>query len=224
MKVIEIFRSIEGEGRRMGKTAIFLRLHDCSLRCSFCDTPYSYDTGDFRVMTPEQVAESIKSMGGANLRRLTVTGGEPLLHKDELPALLDLLPDWDVNFETNGSIAILSALPEKYLSGNRVWFTLDYKSPSSGMEGQMEPLNFCHLRKQDVLKFVVADQNDMEVAKRVISNMTFENPYPHIYFSPVWGRIDLKDIVHFIQFNDLNNVAVQVQLHKIIWNPDTRGV
>ena len=126
MKVVEIFKSIDGEGIRVGYPVTFIRLAGCNLRCNYCDTKYSYENEKFTEMTPQKIYNRVYKLGG---RRITLTGGEPLIHKD-VKVLVDLLIDkgYEVNIETNGSVDITG-----YLSKNII-VTMDYKCAGSGME------------------------------------------------------------------------------------------
>ena len=164
-------------------------------------------------MTPEQIIEYVLDLG---INSVTVTGGEPLIH-DDINFLLEKLNHFgfDVNVETNGS---------QNISVNRfpgVWFTVDYKCPTSKMTDQMNPYLFEHqLRSNDVLKFVVGSEEDMNAALQVIEKY---RPNCSIYFSPVFG-FDAKKIVEFMMEHELYHCKVQLQLHKYIWDKDTRGV
>lgn len=224
MKLIEIFNSIEGEGVRAGQLCTFIRLANCNLRCSYCDTSYSYNCPDIKEMNiPEiiKIVESYKEK--TNCYQITITGGEPLLQLDisELVNIL-LSKGFKVNIETNGSINIMNILPWKTMHNRNLMLTVDYKLPSSGMD-----INMCHhnfeyfLSPKDVLKFVIGDKEDLNAALQVINK--FE-PSCQIYFSPVWGKIQMSEIVDFMKEHKLSGVKLQVQLHKIIWNPDERGV
>lgn len=209
--ISEIFNSIEGEGIRAGKLCTFIRFTGCNLRCSYCDSCYTYDKTDNNMTTDE----IINKVNGYGCGLITITGGEPLLQGDLLDLVDRLIKlDYDVNIETNGSMNI------KSLNENTL-VTLDYKSPSSGMNDRMDLTNFDLLKSRDVLKFVLGSQEDMEAALNIIN--TF-NPKCNIYFSPVFGQIEMVDIVDFMKKHKLNNVYLQIQLHKVIWDPSDRGV
>lgn len=217
MKVVEIFGSIEGEGKRAGHPCTFIRLSGCNLRCSYCDTPYSYGCETDKEMTYQEVIAEVKKIG---IPMVTVTGGEPLIHED-IELLLEGLckAGFQVNVETNGSIDIRGKINR--LKYPQAFFTIDYKSPSSKMNKHMFLENIKMARHADVLKFVVGSKEDLEKALEVINEY---KPMAQIYFSPVWGKIYLGDIVDFMKDNKLYNCKIQVQLHKIIWDPDMRGV
>ena len=211
MKVVEIFKSIDGEGIRVGYPVTFIRLAGCNLRCNYCDTKYSYEDEKFTEMTPQEIYIQVYKLGG---KRITLTGGEPLIHKD-VKVLVDLLiqKGYEVNIETNGSVDITLFLDKHTI------ITMDYKCASSGMEDKMLLDNISKLRKQDVLKFVVSDDNDLDTVQRI-----YQNTKATVYISPVFGRIEPKQIVEYVLEHNMENCRVQVQLHKIIWNPEERGV
>ena len=211
MKVVEIFKSIDGEGIRVGYPVTFIRLAGCNLRCNYCDTKYSYEDEKFTEMTPQEIYIQVYKLGG---KRITLTGGEPLIHKD-VKVLVDLLiqKGYEVNIETNGSVDINLFLDKHTI------ITMDYKCASSDMEDKMLLDNISKLRKQDVLKFVVSDDNDLDTVQRI-----YQNTKATVYISPVFGRIEPKQIVEYMLEHNMENCRVQVQLHKIIWNPEERGV
>ena len=211
MKVVEIFKSIDGEGIRVGYPVTFIRLAGCNLRCNYCDTKYSYEDEKFTEMTPQEIYIQVYKLGG---KRITLTGGEPLIHKD-VKVLVDLLiqKGYEVNIETNGSVDITLFLDKHTI------ITMDYKCASSDMEDKMLLDNISKLRKQDVLKFVVSDNNDLDTVQRI-----YQNTKATVYISPVFGRIEPKQIAEYMLEHNMENCRVQVQLHKIIWNPEERGV
>ena len=213
MKVVEIFKSIDGEGKRAGLPTTFIRLHGCNLSCSYCDSKYACTGDEYTEMTPEQIIEYVLDLG---INSVTVTGGEPLIH-DDINFLLEKLNHFgfDVNVETNGSQNIsIHRFPG-------VWFTVDYKCPTSKMTDKMNPYLFEHqLRNNDVLKFVVGSEEDMNAALEMLEKY---RPNCSIYFSPVFG-FDTKKIVEFMMEHELYHCKVQLQLHKYIWDKDMRGV
>lgn len=214
MKVVEIFKSIDGEGKRAGLPTTFVRLAGCNLRCRYCDTSYAFDAKEATDMSVEDIVKELKDYGVSSI---TITGGEPLVHPQiaDLLEALDTSGLFDVNVETNGSID-----PSAYHNLKNVWFTVDYKCPSSNEEESMNPKAFQTLREQDVLKFVVGCKEDMFRALQAIECFC---PSAQIYFSPVFG-FPAKEIVEFILNHDLNHCKVQLQLHKYIWDPEERGV
>lgn len=207
--VNEIFDSIEGEGKRAGALATFIRLTSCNLRCSYCDTAYAFQAG-----TPMDVQDVLAKVHYSNV---TLTGGEPLLQ--DIRPLLDGLRSHSVNIETNGSIDITP-----FFDYDHVFFTVDFKCGSSGETDKMLPCNFKHLRKQDVLKFVVGSREDLVQAKNVYTTFYENLKYQQIFVSPVFGKIEPADIVDFLKAENLSTWRIQLQLHKFIWDPNRRGV
>lgn len=247
MNVIEIFASIDGEGSRQGLLTTFLRLHDCNIRCSYCDTTYSYGIDSvFTEMTVAEVADVIESLGN---HRITITGGEPLLQEAAVVELIDELNRrkaetmqdntsgqagstciididkfdkreminnslYDFNIETNGTI-----IPSFHR--DNVWFTYDYKTPSSLAEESMNIDIFKVATERDLIKFVVGSPEDLDCMRRIIDQ------YPtaaQIYVSPVWGQIEAVLIIDYMKAYNLQNVRFQLQIHKFVWDPDIKGV
>lgn len=217
--IVEIFDSIEGEGVRTGQLATFVRLAGCNLRCSYCDTPYAHSFGIGDSMTTEDIISKLITIGNKNV---TITGGEPLGR----PGIVDLVKalverGFEVNIETNGS----KELDKFFEDSFDVIVTMDYKLPSSGMEESMCLENFDKLQNKDVLKFVVGSEEDLTSIKYILENR-YKN-YVNIYLSPIFGSMDPKRLVEFakeLRHMEFSNVTVQVQLHKIIWPVDMRGV
>ena len=216
MLVNEIFRSIEGEGIRAGFPAIFVRLFGCNLGCSYCDTKYSCSGADyFEKSVDEIVAECQKY---SDVSRITLTGGEPLIHKDIRLLVFELLAKgYEINIETNGSVDIAP-----FVNMDKVIITMDWKSPSSGMNELMNKGNLALLRPQDVLKFVVGSTADLfEMAKAMERFEIKAQPF----ISPVFGKISPQSIVAFmLTVPALKDCRLQIQLHKVVWDPTTRGV
>ena len=217
-KVAEKFVSINGEGPRAGELAVFLRFCGCNLNCGYCDTRWA-NTADvkYELASAEELAAYVKSTG---VKNVTLTGGEPLLQSD-IAFLIELLgaAGAEVEIETNGSVPlknIVSLSP-------RPAVTADYKLPSSGMEKYMLTESFSYLTMQDAVKFVVGDKRDLARAEEII-NVYGLTDRCRVYFSPVFGKIDPEEIAEFMKERKLNGVRLQLQLHKIIWEPDTRGV
>lgn len=221
MKVNEIFLSVEGEGIRSGIPAVFIRLQGCNLKCSYCDTQYACIPGDcgidYNEMSSKDILDKVLEY---NIRRVTITGGEPLIHEG-IYDLIDLLVDneIEVNIETNGSIEIPSNFKSRY--GDSVIITMDWKSMSSDMSGYMIDNNLNMLTSRDVLKFVVSDLTDLQQMHDVICN---NNLSCNIFVSPVFEKIDPVEIVKFILSNQLYDIRIQLQIHKIIWPANMRGV
>ena len=217
-KVVEIFESINGEGMRAGELAVFVRMKGCNLSCNYCDTMWANKPDcEFEEMTADQIVDRVKKSG---IKNVTLTDGEPLLQKDadKLLEAFSSEKDIRVEVETNGSIDL-----KPFLKFENVSFTMDYKLPESDMEKYMNTDNFKILRKKDTLKFVASSVNDLKKAKEIIEKYELIGKV-NIIFSPVFGKIELTDIVDFLKDNKLNDVRMQLQMHKFIWDPEERGV
>ena len=216
MKINEIFDSIDGEGLRTGELATFIRLAGCNLRCRYCDTSYALSAKDGAETSIEQIIEKVKAFKNKNI---TLTGGEPLIH-ERTSDLIRGLSDFNINIETNGSIDI-----EPYTSFPNVLITMDYKTASSGERDKMLLSNIKKLRESDVLKIVMSSKDKQEVFDLLNDNEIKS----YVYLSPIYGECDPKELVDFLKHLrasgiDVSKASVQVQLHKIIWKPDERGV
>ena len=217
-KVAEKFVSINGEGPRAGELAVFLRFCGCNLNCGYCDTRWA-NIADvkYELASAEELVAYVKATG---VKNVTLTGGEPLLQSD-IARLIALLgaSGAEVEIETNGSVPlkdIVSLSP-------RPAVTADYKLPSSGMEEYMLVENFSYLTLRDSVKFVVGDKCDLARAEEIIKDYGLTDRC-RVYFSPVFGEIEPEEIAEFMKERKLNGVRLQLQLHKIIWKPDMRGV
>lgn len=218
MKVVELFTSIEGEGVRAGRLCTFIRLAGCNLNCTYCDTKQAQDFNVGTDMTAEEIVAQVDSISLSDL--VTLTGGEPLsrCRKDVLELLeLLYLKGYQVNIETNGSVDVLP-----FRAFTNTFFTVDYKSPSSGCEGAMVVPMFYKLRSRDVVKFVVGSIEDLETAVRVCSN---DRIRAVVYVSPVFGQIEPVEIVEFMKQHPIcSDWRLQIQLHKVVWDPNMKGV
>ena len=216
MQVIEKFVSINGEGLKQGELALFIRFANCNLRCSYCDTKYSFENPKYSIESVDEIVEYAKSK---NVKNITLTGGEPLIQEDIKELMIKLSNNnFNIEIETNGSVSI-----KEFLDIPNVSFTLDYKLPISLMEKKMDFDNYQYVSKKDSVKFVCGSLNDMERAYEVITkyNLTQKT---NCLFSPVFGLIDLKNMVQFLIDKNLNGVRLCLQIHKIIWDPNERGV
>ncbi|MCR5705991.1 MAG: putative 7-carboxy-7-deazaguanine synthase QueE [Acholeplasmatales bacterium] len=216
MKVIELFLSINGEGLKSGELATFVRFAGCNLRCPYCDTKYSYENPIYKEMSIEEILSRVEEYGAHNV---CLTGGEPLIQKD-VDLLIKALSDkgYRVELETNGSVDITP-----YVGLKGVCFTLDYKGPTSLMESHMLTSNYRYLTKNDVVKFVCGNKSDLEKAKEIILKYSLADK-ANPFLSPMFGEINLEGMVDFMKDNRLNGVRMQIQIHKIIWDKDKRGV
>ena len=211
MKINEIFKSIQGESSSAGIPTIFIRLTGCNLRCKWCDTKYAYDEGV--DLTVDEVIDRVNALG---LSLVQITGGEPLL-QDDVYRLMDSLLDngYNVSLETNGSIDLSKV-------DKRVIKIVDIKCPGSGESDRMDFRNFNYLTKSDEIKFVIKDRDDYNWAKEIIERFNLSEKC-NILFSPVFGEIEPRELAEWILEDNLN-VRFQIQLHKLIWHPEMRGV
>jgi 7-carboxy-7-deazaguanine synthase len=198
---------------------VFIRLKGCNLNCSYCDTKWAnIDAVPSETMTEEEIYDYIKN---CKVKNVTLTGGEPLLAKHVEVLLRRLAKDKELNveIETNGSIDLAPFVKMHHAPS----FTMDYKLPDSGMEEKMCLTNFALLKEKDTVKFVSGSMQDLEKAKEIIERYGLQGKC-RIFLSPVFGRIEPKDMVEFLIEHNLNEVNIQLQLHKFIWNPEQRGV
>lgn len=219
LEVVEKFVSINGEGTKAGQLAVFVRFKGCNLSCRYCDTKWANEPdAQSCLMTPEEICEYVISTG---VKNVTLTGGEPLL-RDNIEKVISLLADNNLNIEieTNGSISLKNV---RNLQKENVTFTMDYKLSCSGMEKFMDTDNFKLLNMKDTVKFVVGSNEDLLRTKQIIEEYELQGRC-NIYISPVFGEINLEDIVNFMKENKLNDVNMQIQMHKVIWAPDKKGV
>lgn len=217
--IIEQFLSVDGEGPTAGRLAAFVRFQGCNLRCSWCDTTYSFEQENVTAYrTAEEIYKIIKESGASCV---TLTGGEPLL-QPEIGSLLKILNEDDsllTHIETNGSVDITSFVEEF----PNLCFIVDYKLEGSNMTAQMNENNLTAVRPVDTYKFVVSSLKDLQQATDVIrKNRLCERT--QVFFSPVLGKIEPAEIVEFMKTERLDKVRLQLQLHKIIWDPAQKGV
>ena len=213
LRVTEIFHSIQGESTHAGRPCTFVRLTGCPMRCTWCDSEYTFTGGDH--FTIEQIMQKVRDFG---CRLVEVTGGEPLAQREAFELIRQLCDEeYEVLIETGG-----------YVSTNnvdaRAQVILDIKCPASGEAERNDWSNLERLRAdRDEVKFVIAHVSDWEFAKKIIEQYKLETRAKAILISPAWGLIDLQELAKWISESGLN-VRMQLQLHKYIWGPDVRGV
>lgn len=216
MNVIEIFDSIDGEGIFAGELATFIRLAGCNLRCSYCDTGYALMANAGADLSEEEILHKVTTIGN---KHVTVTGGEPLIHEG-VSSLISKLTDagFIVNIETNGSVNV-----SEFIKENTV-ITLDYKTAGSGEESEMLLGNWGKLRNNDVVKIVCYSDDLPSIEKLITEHKT----KAQIFLSPVFGKIEPSELVEFSKHMrdsyGINDIRIQLQMHKYIWKPDERGV
>jgi 7-carboxy-7-deazaguanine synthase len=221
MLVNEMFSSIEGEGIRQGYLCSFVRFYGCPLNCSYCDSRYACTGGDYREMNVQDIVSWLDEAG---IRMVTLTGGEPMAQHD-IGILVDELlgRQYKINIETSGHCDYTAVWDRDFRLKHfhDLFMTVDYKSPSSGMERMMCKNCFTGLMDWDVLKFVVGSVKDLDTMTDVIREY---RPKCHIFASPVFGKISPAEIVDYLKSRRLESVRIQLQLHKYIWDPAVRGV
>ena len=207
----EIFYSIQGESSYAGWPCVFIRLTGCNLRCTWCDTTYSFHDGQ-----PIPLDEIVAKVRSFETQLVEVTGGEPLLQPNVLPLMTRLCDlGKTVLLETSGSLDVAPVDP-------RVVKIMDLKCPSSGETDKNRYANLRHLTKLDEVKFVLADRADYDWAKRIITDEQL-NQRCVILVSPVVERLSLRTLADWILADHLP-VRLQTQWHKLIWGAAARGV
>ena len=209
LKVNEIYASIQGESSHTGLPCVFVRLTGCNLRCSWCDTAYAFHEG--RELSLEEVVQQVETF---SLPLVEITGGEPLMQEDVYPLMEALLEKgYKVMLETGGAIPI-DRVPEKVIK------IVDIKCPGSGEDKKNHLQNLEFLSEHDEIKFVLLDRADYEWSRDLLKSI---NPTNQILFSPVYDKLDLKDLSQWI-LEDKLPVRLQTQLHKVIWSKNAIGV
>ena len=212
LSVNEIFYSIQGESTYAGKPCVFVRLAGCDLRCTWCDTTYAFN--EVQKMSVDDVMQQVDGYGSPLVE---VTGGEPLLQKGVYPLMERLLERGKTVLLETGGHRSTERVPEPVVT------VLDIKCPGSGEAARMEWGNIARLRPHDEVKFVVKDRADYEYARDAIARHGLPGRVRAIHISPVHGVLDPKTLSEWVLADSLP-VRVQLQLHKYIWDPSTRGV
>ena len=212
LTINEIFHSIQGESTHAGRPCVFVRLTACDLRCTWCDTAYAFTEG--RKMSIEDVLADVEARG-ENL--VEITGGEPLLQKDVYPLMDALLArGHEVLLETGGHVP-LTAVPAG------VKKIVDVKCPGSGEADRNHWDNLALIGPDDEVKFVIKDRPDYEYARGVVADRGLAERVKAVHFSPVHGVMEPRQLAEWV-LQDRLPVRVQLQVHKYIWSPETRGV
>ena len=210
--VNEIFYSVQGESSYAGRPCVFVRLTACDLRCSWCDTPYAFHEGSKRPL--ESVLQDVDRY---ECGLVEVTGGEPLLQEAVYPLMDALLARGKTVLLETGGHRSTARVPAEVVT------ILDVKCPGSGEAHRMDWDNLDRLRPHDEVKFVIKDRADYEFARDVVRQRDLGARAGAVHFSPVHGEMDLRTLSEWVLADHLP-VRVQVQLHKYIWDPSTRGV
>jgi 7-carboxy-7-deazaguanine synthase len=213
LRVTEIFRSIQGESSHAGRPCAFVRLTGCPMRCTWCDSEYTFTGG--ASLSVEDVMRQVRAYG---CQLVEVTGGEPLAQKEAFGLIRQLCDEgFEVLIETGGYVSTEGV-------DERARVILDVKCPASGESGRNHWPNLERLRAdRDEVKFVVADRADWEFAREIIERHDLQRRALAVLVSPVWGETDLRELADLVSSSGLN-VRMQLQLHKYIWGPEARGV
>ncbi len=212
LTINEIFHSIQGESTRAGDRCVFVRLTACDLRCSWCDTPYAFHEG--RKMSVDDVVSAVEAYG---CPLVEITGGEPLLQEGVYDLMERLLAAGHTVLLETGGHRPIDRVPAEVVK------IVDVKCPGSGEADKNHWANLDRLAPHDEVKFVVLDRADYEFAREVVMRTQLPSRAAAILFSPVHDVLDPKTLSEWV-IADRLPVRVQLQLHKLIWSPTTRGV
>ena len=211
IKINEIYLSVQGESTHTGLPCIFIRLTGCNLRCSWCDTAYAFHEG--KNMSIDEILQKVENFG---IHLVEITGGEPLMQDNVYTLMRRLIEKgYKVMLETGGSIS-LERVPKDVIK------IMDLKCPGSGEQDKNNLDNLKLLAPHDEVKFVILDKKDYEWSRDIIKRYKI-NETAHILLSPVFDKLELKEMVKWI-LEDQLPVRLQTQLHKIIWDKNTIGV
>ena len=204
LRITEVFYSLQGEASRVGLPTVFVRLTGCPLRCTWCDTTYSFTGGE-----PATIASVLAVVAKYPARQVCVTGGEPLSQKECLPLLVALCDaGYDVSLETSGALDVSAVDP-------RVSRIMDLKAPDSGEVGRNLWSNLDCLDGRDEIKIVIASRGDYEWARDVVRQRQIDAICP-VLISPAQGLLEARSLADWILEDGLN-VRFQLQLHKLLW-------
>ncbi len=211
LKVNEIFASIQGESSFSGLPCTFVRFSGCPLRCRWCDTAYAFEAGE--SLTQDQILDRVKQLG---IMMVELTGGEPLAQTETYELLQKFVASgFKVLLETGGSEPIVSVDPNVHI-------VLDVKCPGSNMSERNLYKNFETLKATDEIKFVLASRKDYEWAKELIDKYDLAKKH-NILISTAFGLVEPKDAVEWMLADRLD-ARFQLQMHKYVWHPRTKGV
>ncbi len=206
LRITEIFYSLQGEARTVGRPTVFIRLTGCPLRCQYCDTAYAFSGGITWKL--DDILTEVKKH---STRYVTVTGGEPLAQPNCLPLLSQLCDaGYEVSLETSGAMDVARVDP-------RVVKVLDLKTPGSLEVARNLESNITLLTPQDQVKFVICDQADYQWAKAKVAEFDLDRKVSDVLFSPSNQKLEARDLAEWILADHLD-VRLQVQLHKYLWD------
>ena len=212
LTVNEIFHSIQGESTHAGRPCVFVRLTACDLRCSWCDTPYAFHEG--RKMSVDEVVGRVREYG---CDVVEITGGEPLLQKEVYPLMQRLLDEGRTVMLETGAHLSAEAVPGAVIR------VIDVKCPGSGESAKNHWANLDNLRPTDEIKFVIKDRADFDYAVDVIRRHDLSPRVAAVLLSPVHGVLAPATLTGWLLESGID-ARLQLQAHKYIWSPETRGV
>ena len=208
LRITEVFYSLQGESKTVGKPTVFVRLTGCPLRCQYCDTAYAFEGGE--IVSLESLIADVQSY---KCKYVTVTGGEPLAQPNCL-LLLKMLCDAELNvsLETSGALSIEGV-------DNRVSVVMDLKTPSSLESDRNDYGNISYLKEKDQVKFVICDRGDYDWAKAKLDQYDLQTKVGEILFSPSFEQLAAVELAQWL-LDDALGVRMQLQLHKILWGSE----
>lgn len=212
LTINEIFHSIQGESTHTGRPCVFVRLTACDLRCSWCDTAYAFHEG--QRMSIDEVVEAVDRY---DCPVVEITGGEPLLQREVYPLMARLLADGRTVLVETGGHRSVADVPAGVIK------IMDVKCPGSGEAAKTDWSNLAHLTAADQVKFVITDRADYEYARDVTERERLADRVEAVLFSPVHGVLHPRTLAEWLLADRLP-VRLQLQAHKYIWDPNTRGV
>jgi 7-carboxy-7-deazaguanine synthase len=212
LTINEIFHSVQGESTYAGRPCVFVRLTACDLRCSWCDTPYAFHEGKKRPLD-----DVLAEVDAYACPLVELTGGEPLLQEEVYPLMQALIDRGRTVLLETGGHRSTERVPAE------VTTILDVKCPGSGESHRNDWTNLDRVRGHDEVKFVIKDRADYEYARDVVTRHNLAARVAAVHFSPVHGELPAKALSEWVLADRLA-VRVQLQLHKFIWDPGTRGV
>jgi 7-carboxy-7-deazaguanine synthase len=212
LTVNEIFHSIQGESSRAGSACVFVRLTACDLRCSWCDTPYAFHEGKKRT-----IAEVVAEVSQYGCPLVEITGGEPLIQEDVYQLMDRLLEQGSTVLVETGGHRSIERVPRAVIK------IVDLKCPGSGESHRNDWHNLDRLAPHDEIKFVIKDRVDYDFALEATRRYDLPARCATVLFSPVHGVLDPRTLAEWM-LADRVAARLQMQLHKYVWSPETRGV
>ncbi|ROQ19493.1 7-carboxy-7-deazaguanine synthase [Marinimicrobium koreense] len=205
LRITEIFYSLQGEARTLGRPTVFVRLTGCPLRCHYCDSEYAFHGGERMTL-----ASILEQVAGYQPQYICVTGGEPLAQPNCLPLLTQLCDaGYSVSLETSGAMPLDEA-------DTRVSRVMDLKTPDSGELDKNRWENIPLLQPHDQVKFVLCSRGDYEWAKFKLDEYRLAERVDDVLFSPSFGQLEPRQLADWIVEDNLP-VRFQIQIHKLLW-------